>query len=84
MQHSYRRQAAYFQFDVHTCVANAWLAECAYFHALRGHVDNIIHPGAPDQSGMRCPFCRPGWRPRLFADLDLPDFVQQPIHRDHR
>lgn len=67
LRHAYRRRALYFQFDVHTCVVNAWIAECSYFHAFRDRLDNVIHPGPPVLSDLRCPFCRSNWAPRLFS-----------------
>lgn len=72
LRHAYRRRAVFFQYDVHTCVSNAWMAECGYFHAFRDDLDNLIHPAAPTAGLMRCPFCRANWSPRLLPWIPSP------------
>lgn len=57
VEHSADPRARYFAFAVHATVAQAFAAECAAFHALRGATRNLIHPALPTGQRAGCPFC---------------------------
>lgn len=57
LTHPYARKAHYFTYDVHWTKEQAFLVECANYHAATVQLLNKIHPAAPSNSPLKCPFC---------------------------
>jgi hypothetical protein len=72
LQHCEAGLANYFSYDVHRSPQTAFDVECSLFHALAGVLANAIHPGAPDRSGARCPFCPDQLRDVLEGRVTAP------------
>lgn len=47
----------YFIFKYAAHAQAAYQLECEYWHAIRDGLRNVIHPAAPEFSGLRCQYC---------------------------
>lgn len=56
--HARGQRAAYFDYDIHHTAEQAYVVECAAYHAYPT-ATNLIHPARPISAVMVCPFCSP-------------------------
>ncbi|MEH2046660.1 hypothetical protein [Nostoc sp.] len=68
--HASNKRAKYFQLEVFYTPVQAFIYECAGFHAWQEHLYNRIHPDSPNGANMVCPFCL-----KNFQDSRLARFV---------